>query len=189
MVAGLPRSGPGMSVQKQYGTCRTVREGVVPPPSPREETHRWFDNRAVIPDHHDTVPVRGLEDMYKQQQVATDVHRVDLPLPATRSYSSRAIGQIVRERKREEQQRALSFEMICDRTAQANLTDLFCDRTAQANLTDLFSHLWQGRPDRLYVKTMSCEFVLTENMEGATSCATARSRASALTVDGPRVSA
>jgi hypothetical protein len=73
MVAGLPRSGPGMSVQKQYGTCRTVREGVVPPPSPREETHRWFDNRAVTPDHHDTVPVRGLEDMYEQRYVATDV--------------------------------------------------------------------------------------------------------------------
>ena len=167
MVAGLPRSGPGMSVQKQYGTCRTVREGVVPPPSPREETHRWFDNRAVIPDHHDTVPVRGLEDMYKQQQVATDVHRVDLPLPASRSYSSRA--RCHQERKREEQQRALSFETYLH--------------------TDRFSHLWQGRPDRLYVKTMSCEFVLTENMEGATSCATARSRASALTVDGPRVSA
>jgi hypothetical protein len=75
MVAGLPRSGPGMSVQEQYGSCRTVREGVVPPPSPREEPA----NRAVTPEralldgvHHDTVPAHGLEDMY-EQQIATDV--------------------------------------------------------------------------------------------------------------------
>ena len=159
MVAGLPRSGPGMSVQKQYGTCRTVREGVVPPPSPREEP----DNRIDM----STVTGAWARGQYEQQQVATDVHKS--------TSATAGLPQLFLSRKmpsREEAGRAAKSAELRD--------DLYTDR---------FSHLWQGRPDRLYVKTMSCEFVLTENMEGATSCATARSRASALTVDGPRVSA